>query len=159
MRLNCNGIWNNTFSTNCYAYALGLDIPEKEIIFKAYIPGTIGSIKYRIPSKKLNNLTLEVRISLDLKALNISYDECTQSEISFYDFNTDYYQWVIALFISSDGDFHFMRKAWDNIWWHKKGYNFENPINYDEQFETIYNPEECKIDYQYVKCLKLSSKI
>ena len=70
------------------------------------------------------------------------------------------YQWVIAIYLGKDEDFHFMRKSWDNEWWHKRGYNLENPINYDDNFEKIYNPEKCELDgYKYVKCLKLNRKV
>ncbi len=30
-------------TTNCYAYALGLDIPERKIKTLAYAPGTMGA--------------------------------------------------------------------------------------------------------------------
>ena len=98
--------------------------------------------------------------------MNIAYSECSQSDISTYYFDRDFiiYQWIIAIFISDAGDFHFMRKSWDNDWWHKRGYNLENPINYDDNFKTIYDPEKCNIDnsfanVKYVKCLKLKYKI
>ena len=53
-----------------------------------------------------------------------------------------------------------MRKSWDNIRWHKHGYNLENSVNYDDNFEIIYNPEKCKLDgYKYVKCLKLYCQV
>ncbi len=164
IRFNCGRLWNNYLTTNCYAYALGIDIPEDKIINSAYQPGTIGSIIFNIKENEFEKMSLEERIYADLEALNISYDECDQSEISCYGFNKDFItnQWIIALFLSNeeDWDFHFMRKSLDNKWWHKRGYNFEKPSNFDDNFETIYNPEKCKLnDYKYVKCLKLNCKL
>lgn len=162
MHFNCRGFWNNLLSTNCYAYALGIDIPEDKIIYRAYQPGTIGSNVFNIQLAILNKMSLEEKIYIDLKALNISFSECSQTEISCDNFENDFivYQWIIALFLSDDGDYHFMKKSWDNIWWHKRGYNLENPINYDDNFETIYNPVKCELDgYKYVKCLKLNCKV
>lgn len=34
--------WENAMDTNCYAFALGLDIPEDEIVKNAYQLGVIG---------------------------------------------------------------------------------------------------------------------
>ncbi len=160
MKFNCCGYWDNYLSTHCYAYALGIHIPEDRITINAYQPGTIGSIIFNIKLEKIHKMSLEEKIYLDLTALNISYSECSQSEISCIKFDNDYitYQWIIALFTGID-DFHFMRKNWDNIWWHKLGYSLQKPINYDDNFETILNPLECTIDdYKYLKCLKLTYK-
>ena len=158
IRYNCNSLWNNYLTTNCYAYAIGIDIPENVITNKAYQPGIIGSIIFNIKLNEFNKMSLEEKIYIDLKALNISYNECYENEIScekFYN-NTIIYQWVIALFLNKNGDYHFMRKSWNNIWWHKRGFNLEKPINYDDNFDTIYNPKTCELNgYKYVKCLKL----
>lgn len=164
IRFNCGYLWNNNHTTNCYAYALGIDIPEEEIIIKAYQPGTIGSIIFNIKPNELENMSLEEKVYADLEALNISYNECDQSDISCYDFDKDFItnQWIIALFSGNkdDWDFHFMRKSLNNVWWHKRGYSFSKPSNFDDNFETIYNPKECKLyDYNYVKCLKLNCKL
>ena len=162
LRFNPRNFWNNILSTNCYAYALGIDIPEKQIANRAYIPGTIGSITFGIHSDRLIKMSLEERLYLDLNALDIKYSECNQSEISTDYFEGDFiiYQWVIAIYLGKGEDFHFMRKSWDNEWWHKRGYSLEKPINYDNNFEKILDPEKCNIDnsYTYVKCLKLSFK-
>ena len=162
MKFNCRGFWNHLLSTNCYAFALGLDIPEDNILMAAYNPGTIGSITFNIKSSELNKMSLEERIYLDLRALDISYSECSPLEKSINYFDEDYIieQWIIAIFKGERKDFHFMRKSWDNDWWHKRGYNLEYPINYDAKYDIIYNPLECSIDksYKYVKCLKLSCK-
>lgn len=162
MKFNCRGSWNNLINTNCYAYALGIDIPEDKIFNNAYQPGTIGSIIFNIQSNDLSKMSLEEKLYIDFKALNISYGDCSEFETSFDKFESDciIYQWIIALFLNKDGNYHFMRKSWDNIWWHKRGHNLEYPINYDDNFEIIYNPKECKIiDYEYIKCIKLNCKI
>jgi len=165
LRFNPRSFWNNLLATNCYAYALGIDIPEEQIANKAYIPGIMGSIVFNIQSSKLNKMSLEEKLYLDLRALDISHSECSQSDISTNYFDGDFiiYQWIIAIFIDDKEDFHFMRKSWDNDWWHKRGFNLEKPINYDDDFRTIYNPEKCNIDNsyknaKYVKCLKLKYK-
>ena len=125
----------------------------------------MGSIVFNIQSSKLNKMSLDEKLYLDLRALDISHSECSQSDISTNYFDGDFiiYQWIIAIFIDDNEDFHFMRKSWDNDWWHKRGFNLEKPINYDDDFRTIYNPEKCNIDNsyknaKYVKCLKLKYK-
>ena len=48
--------WVNTTTTNCYAYALGLDIPETNIVEGAYRLGTLGAIKEKITACVNDNI-------------------------------------------------------------------------------------------------------
>ncbi len=155
--------WKNPISTNCYAYALGLDIPEEEIIERAYVPGTIGASIFSISPKELCQMSLDERVACDLQALHISFQDCDSLENSTYFFEGDYliFQWIIAMYTGQDYDFHFMKKSWNHpTWWHKQGYGLGKPINYDDEYHVIHDPKTCKLDggYQFVKCMKLSAK-
>lgn len=153
--------WEYCFDTNCYAFALGLDIPESNILENAYQLGVIGSLIYNISITELKNMTYEQRLLLDLKALKIICKETSPEDKTDCKFNfknnkltSIEQQWIIALFDNGE-DFHFMRKSYDGIWYHKRGF-FAPPINYDNNKQIITNPEECIIDnYKYVKTYKL----
>lgn len=152
--------WENNFDTNCYAFALGLDIPETDIIYNAYQPGIIGSIIYDIPAKRLINMSYEERIILDMKALKIQFNEALPNEETKYSYikNSIEKTWIIALF-SNDRDFHFARKNYDGKWYHKIGY-FGIPTAYDSNHKIINNVASCSIrDYQYIKSYRLQYKI
>jgi len=154
--------WEYNFGTNCYAFALGLDILEHEITKNAYQLGVIGAVLNNIPFQNLEGMTFEQRMILDLDALNISYStsdfcDCTNYKI-YYDKNgnaiEEEYYWIIALF-SNENDFHFLRKAFDGSWWHKRGC-FGCPIDFDSDRNKIVSPKECNIEgYKYVKTYRL----
>lgn len=161
MKFDCNNFWFNLNNTNCYAFALGLDIPEKRIIKHAYQPGTIGANVFSISSEKFNRLTFEEKIEIDFKALNISAVQCQPTECSLFYYENDMiiFQWIIALFYGSGCGFHFMRKNSSGYWWHKRGYYLEYPIDFDDNNCKIKDPRDCLInDYEYIKCLKLIYK-
>lgn len=61
--------WEYNFDTNCYAFALGLDVPEEEIIKNAYKLGVIGSILQSIPTEELKKLTLEERLFFGFRCI------------------------------------------------------------------------------------------
>lgn len=154
--------WEYDFHTNCYAFALGLDVVEDEIIKNAYQLGIMGANIKDIPISELKRMTFEERLVLDLAALKINYKEVSSTERSGYDFHynknnritsADYY-WLIALF-SSGESFHFLRKSYDGIWYQKHGY-FAPVINYDSDRKIITSPEQCNINgYEYIKTYKL----
>lgn len=156
--------WEYCFNTNCYAFALGLDVPENDIVKNAYQLGVIGATIYDIPIIELKNMTYEQRLLLDLKALKIICKETIPTEKTDWKFNYKNQKmtsidhcWLIALF-DNGKDFHFMRKNYDGIWYHKRGF-LAPPINYDSNKKIITNPEECIIgDYRYVKTYKLQYK-
>ena len=43
--------WENKSTSNCYAFALGLDIPEKKICEAAYVPGVMSGSLINLPAK------------------------------------------------------------------------------------------------------------
>ena len=152
--------WEYNFDTNCYAFALGLDIRENDIINNAYQPGIIGSTIYDIPAKRLINMSYEERIILDMKALKIQFSEALSTEETKFNFikNSVEKTWIIALF-SNNKDFHFARKNYDGKWYHKIGY-FGIPTSYDSNHKVITDIDSCSIlDYQYIKSYKLQYKI
>ncbi len=112
------------YETNCYAFALGLDIPEKNIIPYAYQPGTISNADFKLYENanfKLDDIIRNVYSDLDY--LHISY-----RKIDFKDDLLDD-EWKIALFTSfayrdSFSEFHFLRQLQGNsLWYGKEGYN------------------------------------
>ena len=155
-------IWENIFETNCYAYALGLDIAESEICDDAYAPGTISNSLKSLANQELFRYSelLECLYS-DFDALGISYREVLPQEQIPAD------EWKIALFTSrayySDNidlldDYHFLRQHPNSIWYHKVGwYNY--PTNMDDNSKPITNPTNCYLDTRtYRKCLSLKLK-
>lgn len=154
--------WINMSSTNCYAYALGLDIPQQEICDFAYVPGTISNSKSTIPSHKIFSYeTLLKNIYLDLNTLGISFREINPLD----DISVE--EWKIALFVtkvySDKGfvgleDFHFLRQQSDGFWYHKGGYD-GIITRLDSYSEEIVNPQECILENRtYKKCLSLRLK-
>lgn len=145
--------WKHAYTTNCYAFALGLDIRERLIMKDAYQPGTLTQHNldvYFTYEQLINNL-----IS-DLDYLGIDYKEIDPSEKVGID------EWKIALFVQYNpymgllSDFHFLRQI-DNIWYHKQGY-YGLPTNKDSYNNLIIDPVDCYIygeDYQKTYSLKL----
>ena len=148
--------WINMEDTNCYAYALGLDIKEDDIMPYAYIPGTISNSKDYLPKNAMfTNDMLINNIYLDLDFLGIDYREINPKD------KIDSDEWKIALFISyifgNNYDYHFLREV-DNIWYHKNGYG--GPISkYDSKGRVITNPKNCNFNLKdYNRCLSLRLK-
>lgn len=56
--------WDNVNTTNCYAYALGLDVPQIEIKKYAYEPGIISNTNTYI---YLNGVSYNKCLCLSLK--------------------------------------------------------------------------------------------
>lgn len=154
--------WQYILSTNCYAYALGLDIPERKIKTFAYAPGTIGNARANLVRQRIFTYDeLINNINDDLFYLGINFMECTPDEKTTKD------EWKIALFTSYYAymllgdyycDFHFLRERKNGIWYHKKGY-FHRPNNLDSNKNIITDPRECYIkNYDYQLTYKLSIK-
>lgn len=149
--------WENNFDTNCYAFALGLDIPENEIIKNAYQLGIIGAIVKQIPMEVLKKLSFEERLILDLEVLGINWQASTIDESSGFKIGNDCTEswWLISL-LSNGKNFHFIRKSYDEIWYQKWGY-FAPVINYDFDKKIINNPNNANFgEYKLVKTYKLS---
>ena len=154
--------WVNIDDNNCYAYALGLDIPQREIKDRAFVPGVISASNAPIhPNRIFSYDVLLNNIYLDLEALSINYREIKP----FDDVEID--EWKIALFITRAyykdhnlylTDFHFLRQCSDGFWYHKDGYG--GIISKRDSYNRdITNPERCFLSGRaYKKCLSLRLK-
>lgn len=116
--------WNNIKTTNCYAFALGLDIPSGVIMTFGmeypYRVGSIGRFKYDYDYYDMYGLTLEERLYLDLDALGIDHRKANQNEETKCDNNN--LNWLVAMYKDKNTpDFHFLRKGSNNFWIHKLG--------------------------------------
>lgn len=143
--------------TNCYAYALGLDIWETDICRWAYTPGTI--------SMMINPLVFRYYMSSDRIIQNFKLD-CDTLGINIRDIdsedNISKDEWKVALFFKFYNvnkkkctDFHFMRQRQDGLWYHKSGF-YLRPDNLDSKKQIIKSPKECYIKkYEYQKCFAL----
>lgn len=111
--------WRNIGTTNCYAYALGLDIKENDICKYAYQPGTISNIlNLSVHFDYFLYNTLIKNIEKDLKTLNILYREIELDD------KIETNKWKMAVFadIFEDdcgelfiSDFHFLRSNSDGV--------------------------------------------
>ncbi len=150
-------IWNNIDGTNCYAYALGIDVSEYKLKEDIFSPGVISNSKVNLTRHEYFSYDLLMdNLFSDFKALGIEYrlveplDEILEDE------------WKIALFVSEIGnnlldDFHFMRQFSDGIWHHKNGY-YGLVSEYDNKGKIITNPMDCSLrqrSYDKCFCLKL----
>ncbi len=149
--------WQHETTTNCYAYALGLDVNEDDIRQDAYIPGTIGGSDYYLPGfiifsyeDFLQNLFLDLAfLGIDVREINL--DEHLPED-----------EWKIALCISpwrsSIDDYHFLRQSKSGIWYHKMGWK-GLPRNYDCSGKIITNPAKCDLrNQEYKSCYSLKLK-
>lgn len=153
--------WINISTTNCYAYALGLDINEKNICHNAYQPGTISEFG---GDCFLTYTNLVKAIEQDLRFLDISYCEIEPQASITLD------EWKIALLVKEYYDhrthkkflsgFHCLRINKTGIWVHKPGYpNYPSERDYNNQIIT--DPREFNFHgYEYKKCyaLKLNKR-
>lgn len=151
--------WKNIHTTNCYAYALGLDIVEHEICPYVYQPGTISnsSTLHQLPPYFFYQELIH-GIEEDLKILDISYHEINSQDI------IEESEWKMALYIKlyekdidDDlcSDFHFLRTNQNGAWRHKNGKGVL-PNKLDDFGNRILNPETCDfIFYEYKKCYAL----
>lgn len=147
--ISLSAYWEYTHYTNCYAFALGLDVPENKIVENAYQLGVIGANAKQIPIESLKKLTFEERLFLDLEALGIKYN------VSNVDASCSDKWWIISL-LSNGNDFHFIRKYYDGIWYHKWGY-LGPVIDYDFDKKIITDPKTANFrEYKLVKTYKLS---
>lgn len=148
--------WNYPTSTNCYAYALGLDVPFSNLTDHAYKVGCFSEDALLKKNINVYNLTVEDALECDLIILGLEYEEVEPNYVIKNEKKYNYY--LISLFRGIN-DFHFLRKNnKDNIWYHKMGY-LSNPTNKDDDYSLIYNPKDAFfINYEYVKTYKLGYK-
>lgn len=159
--------WINTRDTNCYLYALGLDVKPSQFdnMFRFY-PGTfIGeTLGATFTTEKLLS-----NLEGDLKTLGIDYIEVNPK----YIINRINGEWKIAVMVTRENkpehtDFHFLRQTEKGIWYHKDGFKGK-PTDIDSYHRRIVDPSKAIIDdsgfytkhiYEYVKtyCLRKVNK-
>ncbi len=148
--------WVNKKTTNCYAFAMGFDIPEHIILHNAYLLGTIGLTKERINLSNIRYYSYEERLIKDLKALKLRFCEADYDEKIVDD---EKYTYFLISLLESKNDFHFLRKSKQyDKWWHKRGW-FYSPDYVDDHSHVIKDPKEASIgEYNYVKTYKIGFK-
>lgn len=161
--------WNNIKTTNCYAFALGLDIPSGKLmsfgIESPYGVGNIGRFKFGYDYFDIYGLTFEERFFMDLDALGIQHREANQYEKM--DSKNNNLNWLIAMYRDTKTpDFHFLRKRSDNFWTHKLGRDGDISI-VDSTGRLITNLDNAKfhyvhkyetVDYEFKGVYKLTLK-
>ena len=143
--------WNYEINTNCYAYALGLEMNEEEICPNAFVPGVIASNVLNISFNDIRRLPVEKRMLLDLKALELEYKVSNKKmKEDCYSSNGFWYRsWDILLFLGNR-DFHFSRINCFGEMYHKQGW-FLRP-------KKTSLPEIEKLGYTFTKRYRLSLK-
>ena len=152
--------WRNISTTNCYAYALGLDISRYEIAEKnfAYNPGIFSKSGFCLVSTLFRYSELMESLYADFESLGLCFETCNPNDIAAYN------EWKIAIFTHKLygyilNDFHFLRQGTDGIWRHKPGYTCK-PTKYDSKGIIISDIRNCNYDnYVYQKCYKLKKNI
>jgi hypothetical protein len=158
--LKCNN-WENNLETNCYAFALGLDIRESNLVKYAYQPGSICESLTNLTDADIAVMNIENRMISDLKSLGIEVSE--RGLFDEIDENNEYLEWKIALLLHKAdksicyyGPYHFIRQASNGIWYHKIGYNEVPPMSIGST-DMIENTSSYYAgDYKYYKTYKLS---
>ena len=158
-----NKHWKHIFTTNCYAYALGLDMKEKDIRTNAYQPGVMSGNLYSVDrSKYFAYTSLLESIIKDMKTIGLEIREINSNEKISDD------EWKIAVFTVFHAyefysewlsDFHFLRQKEDGLWYHKPGY-YKIPTNKDYNGQIITDPENCYLgNKEFRKCYCLKKKL
>lgn len=121
--------WKNIRTTNCYAYALRIDIPQNSICKYAY---DLGGISRMIDSDEEPDFdkvppyseTYDVDLTSDFDLLGLEYEESDTPELVNKDLH--YYPgryFDILFFLSNQiDDFHFARYGNDGKLYHKRGF-------------------------------------
>lgn len=147
-----NNEWKNILTTNCYAYALGLDISQDEITRCAY---DLGAMYYFYSKVKRHYLSHEELLKLDLDTLGLSYTEVPLDEPLGEE------EWKIAYFDSVyECGYHFFREIENGIWWHKYDFGYQ-PTCLDDAKKLIVDPTNAKVNYRGLelkKCYLLKRK-
>ena len=139
----------NNEGLNCYAYAIGIDLKEKDVCSYAFNPGQMGTYitysddydLYKTMCTLLYSKSFEERFMFDMKALDIDVDYASESEDSEYIDDEGYFNWLVAMYKLKPrflqlSDLHFLRKTASGIWVHKLGHD-GNPSNLDENGNII----------------------
>ena len=159
--------WDNIDDTNCYAWALGIDLSSQELEEKSNIDVyNVGAISNNYCSIQTND-ELIYALKEDLKILSINIEEVN------IDYELNKKEWKIALFNTKPyyecglfmTDFHFLKQIDNFNWSHKNGY-FKKISFLDSENNIINNPVTAKIyvdgnkeiKYDYVATYKLNLK-
>lgn len=141
--------WINIENTNCYAFALGLDIPQEKICECAFDLGHMYRYYNQVKPKYIPH---DLLLQYDFKTLELIYRESSINE------PLGSQEWKIAYFDTQyECGFHFFRQTENGIWWHKFDYGFI-PTCLDEDNKIIANPKDCNVDFRglnYQKCYTL----
>ena len=122
--------WEKTkWSTNCYAFSLGLNVPEDNICDYAYRPGNIANnvIGTYVNSANIDATAREIGefVSNDLKALGIKYEVFKDKDEYQYLRELEHPPgcWDILFFYKyRTHDYHFVRVGRDGLLYHKMGW-------------------------------------
>ncbi len=141
--------WENHLDNNCYAFALGLDICEKEVCPDAFIPGNIASHLNGTKSSMFKTERGAIRGLLrDFRALGLEYKEISKDYPPIKDQNNN--SWDILFYIGTccgSFDMHFVRVGKDGLFYHKPGW-----IKGPRQMEL----KDIENNYHFVKRYRLS---
>ncbi len=156
--------WHNMERINCYAYALGCDIPTGCFNIRGYNPGCFYEAINKIKLDLLNSDTLVERMEMDFETLEFDYHVVSPNE------KIGEGEWKIAFFYDRTfvkGNFHFLRQGKDGLWYHKPGFLYNNfPTNKDHNDNIITNPADAffkvpmgtKKMYEYDRCYSLKMR-
>ncbi len=153
--------WVTNELTNCYAFALGLDLKPSEICRYADAHLYCGGRFFLLQNHLLNDdgtlekMSYQEKFELDFQSLELFYEE-----IELYDKIVDANEWKIAYFENEkEKGFHFYRQAENGIWYHKPGFYFEKPTCYTEKKFLINDPIQGALvdypDYTYKRTYRL----
>lgn len=144
--------WKNISSTNCYAFSLGLDIPQDEICDSAYY---VGHIYRYFNNVKPKYMPRDLLLRYDFTTLDLLYRESSIVE------KIAAGEWKIAYFDSIyECGFHFFRQTENGIWWHKYDYNYA-PTCLDNDNRIITDPTNYNVNLRGLelkKCYILKRK-
>lgn len=145
-------VWIHRQVTNCYAYALGIDM---HLPIDSFQPGAFSGYMIVPPFSYTEIIRA---IVADFNALGIDYGSIDPKDSIKDD------SWKIALLLpgkdvsSRFHNFHFIRQFEDGIWYHKRGYG-SRITNLDDYDDTITNPERARFkDLSYDSCFRLRLK-
>ena len=136
--------WKNIIQTNCYAFALGLDVKEDDIYpdANAYWVGNIANLVIGTETDdEADSVERVERLLLnDFQALGINYQ--VFQDVDKYQYLKELEHpndcWDILLFIdSSIHDHHFARVGRDGILYHKPGWGYAPKATSIEHIERI----------------------
>ncbi len=132
--------WKNIIGTNCYAYALGIDIPEEDICKYAFDLGGISRMVNTGEDIDPNSVgryrdTYHIDLPNDFHVLGLDYKESNHINLSLNEQEEDPNKYFDILFFLNDDidDFHFARFDKDRKLYHKRGF--------------IKEPQETTVDF------------